>query len=556
MATTASGLADELLDAFFDAEPGAATLAGIHDRDDRLADHSEAGREAVRARVADIAARAEALDPGALDATDRVTGAVVVQQAKAILDRLASRAVEYTVTDTFAAPATELLFLLPMTGIAERSHADAYLARLARIPEVLAAIADRHRSGITAGRLPVRHLVQAAVAHLDRYLSDRDNDPLRRPKPPAEAAGAFDAERDRLLDELVRPAFARYRDVLATEVLPHGRPADRAGLCWLPDGAATYARLVRVHTTTDRSPQELHRTGLDIVAGLAREYAEIGAAEFGTRDVAEIFTRLRNDPALRWKDGEELLTAARAAISRAEAAAPRWFGRLPGQRCVVEAVPAAEAPGAPGAYYNAPALDGSRPGTYFANTHRAEERNRYSSEATAFHEAVPGHHFQQVLAQELTDLPLLRRLAPFTAYDEGWGLYAERLADEMGLYSDPIARLGMLSADSIRAARLVVDTGLHTMGWSRQQAVDYLRDNTAMSQVEIDSEVDRYIADPGQALAYMVGRLEIQRIRAAAEQALGDRFDIRSFHDTVIGSGPVPLRVLGEIVEAWVAGHR
>ena len=362
----------------------------------------------------------------------------------------------------------------------------------------------------------------------------------------------MDGERDRLLDEVVHPAIAAYRNAVATDVAPHGRPADRAGLCWLPDGDELYARFVRAETTTDRSPDELHRTGLDVMARLHEEYATVGERVFGTRDVTEILTRLRDDPALRWRDGEELLEAARDAIRRAEAVAPQWFGKLPSQQCTVEAVPADEAPGAPGAYYFPPAMDGSRSGIYFANTHRAEERARYNSETTAFHEAVPGHHFQLTLAQELTDLPLLRRVIPLTAYAEGWGLYSERLADEMGLFTGDVDRLGMLSMDSMRAARLVVDTGLHAKGWSRQQAVDYLRANTALPQVEIDTETDRYIAAPGQALAYMVGRLEIQRLRASAEESLGDRFDIRSFHDAVLGDGALPLGVLDEVIRGWI----
>jgi uncharacterized protein (DUF885 family) len=391
------------------------------------------------------------------------------------------------------------------------------------------------------------------VAHLDRYLADPAGDPLRRPEPPS-GRPSFHAERDRLLGDVVYPAVAGYRDVLDTEVVPHGRPDDRPGLCWLPDGEDHYARLVRAFTTTDRSPEELHQTGLDVVAGLRDEYAEVGARAFGTSDQAEIFARLRTDPALRWRDGEELLTAARATIARAEQAAPQWFGRLPTQQCIVEPVPGAEAPGAAAAYYLQPALDGSRPGIYFANTYRATERSRATYEALAFHEGVPGHHFQLTLAQELTDLSVLRRLAPFTAYGEGWGLYAERLADEMGLYSGDLARLGMLSEDSMRAARLVVDTGLHAKGWSRQQVVDYLLANTATPPVEVDSETDRYIAAPGQALAYMVGRLEIQRLRAAAERRLGERFDIRAFHDTLLGSGALPLTVLAELLGDGTVG--
>ncbi|NUS64223.1 MAG: DUF885 domain-containing protein, partial [Saccharothrix sp.] len=356
-------------------------------------------------------------------------------------------------------------------------------------------------------------------------------------------------ERERLLAEVVRPAFAAYRDVVAGI---EGRPSDRVGLGRLPGGEAMYAALARVQTTTDRTPAELHQTGLDVMAGLAHEYAELGQRVFGTSDVAEVLERMRTDPALRWSTEDELITAAREAVARAEQAAPRWFGRVPEQQCQVEPVPASDAPGAPIAYYSPPTPDGLRAGTYYANTYRVQERFRYQAEAIAFHEAVPGHHFQITLAQQLTELPMLRRVAHVTAYLEGWGLYTERLADEMGLYSGDVARLGMLAMDSMRAGRLVVDTGLHAHGWSRERAVEYLRENTPLALVEIENEVDRYIAAPGQALAYMVGRLEILRIRAAAEEALGERFDIRDFHDVLLGGGPLPLAVLDEVVSEWV----
>ena len=247
-----------------------------------------------------------------------------------------------------------------------------------------------------------------------------------------------------------------------------------------------------------------------------------------------------------------MIAAAREAIERAERAAGSWFGVLPSQGCTVEPVPEHEAPGAAAAaYYRPPALDGSRPGIYYLNTYQADQRGRATYEAVAFHEAVPGHHFQRTRQQELTDLPLVRRFGGFTAYSEGWGLYAERLADEMGLYSDDLARPGMLSEDSMRAARLVVDTGLHAMGWSRTRVVEFLLANTATPAVEVETEADRYIAAPGQALSYMVGRLEIQRIRADAKRRLGGRFDIRAFHHTVPGSGPLPLTVLEQVVSDW-----
>ncbi|MCE6994434.1 DUF885 domain-containing protein [Saccharothrix sp. S26] len=539
MGTTAE-LADELLDLMFTLSPLGATVYGVPGYDHLLADHRLETEQAARARAVDIAERARALPAD----DDPVTRAVVVQQAETIVDQIDALGVEYTITDSFFAPAGEVLTVMPTTVLSGPDSERAYLDRLAAIPEFLRRVADRHLAGVAAGRTPVRHLVDAAVAHLDRYLA-ADQDPLARP-----AGGeAFDAERRRLLADVVRPAFAAYREVVAGI---EGRPSDRVGLGRLPGGEAMYAALTRVQTSTNRTPKELHQTGLDVMAGLAEEYAELGQRVFGTSDVAEVLERMRTDPALRWSTEDELITAAREAVARAEQAAPRWFGRVPEQRCRVEPVPAADAPGAPIAYYSPPTPDGLRAGTYYANTYRVQERFRYQAEAIAFHEAVPGHHFQITLAQQLTELPMLRRVAHVTAYLEGWGLYTERLADEMGLYSDDVARLGMLAMDSMRAGRLVVDTGLHAHGWSREQAVEYLLRNTPLALVEIENEVDRYIAAPGQALAYMVGRLEILRIRAAAERELGERFDIRDFHDVLLGGGPLPLAVLDEVVSEWV----
>jgi uncharacterized protein (DUF885 family) len=555
--TTVAALADELTELVLDASPVFATLLGVPGREDRLADLTEAGEQELDQALVGVLERARALDPAALSPADRATRAVVVSTAEGMRHHLAAHEAEYTITDMFVAPVASMLSTLPMLVLSTPKQAAGYLARLSGLPAMLADVAQRHRGGISAGRVPVAHLVRAAIDQIDRYLAAPDQDPLARPTFEGELPDGreFTAARDEVLAERVRPAFARYRDVLADAVLPHGRDTERVGLCWLPGGDAMYAGLVAAHTTTDRTPEDLHDTGLALIARLADEYREVGERVFGTRDLAVIFDRLRTDPALRWDTADELLDTARTAIARAEAAAPDWFGRLPAQSCQVVPVPEVEAAGAPGAYYLPPALDGSRPGTYFANTHRVGERFRYVAEATAFHEAVPGHHFQLTLAQELTDLPLLRRAFPITAYAEGWGLYTERLADEMGLYSDDVARLGLLTTDSMRAGRLVVDTGLHAKGWSRQQAIDYLRDNTAMAPVEIESEVDRYIAYPGQALAYMVGRLEIQRLRAEAERALGDRFDIRAFHDTVLGSGALPLPELAAVVADWITAR-
>jgi uncharacterized protein (DUF885 family) len=532
---TVDELADRLLDLVAEEDPLEASLVGIPGHDHELRDLR--ADDSFRERAVEIAAHAELLEPS-------VTRSVVIQQTAAMVDRLNARLAEHTVADFLSAPAVRLTTYLPRLVPTSEATEQAYLDRLAAIPDYLDAAAERNQEGLAAERVPVSRMVHKAVEHINRYLN-ADTDTF------TEAPMRRALEREQLLTSAVRPAFARYRDMLVTRMAPRGRSDNQPGLCWLPDGERAYAALVRVHTTTDRTPEQLHRTGLELIEKIAGDYAEIGARVFGLSSAEDVQERLRTDPSLKWGSAEEVLSHARNTITRAEAVAPLWFSRLPSKRCVVAAVPEAEAPNAAGAYYTAPALDGSRDGTYWANTYKATERDRYGAESVAFHEAVPGHHFQIALAQELTDLHMLRRVASITAYAEGWGLYAERLADEMGLFTSDLDRLGMLAEDSMRAARLVVDTGLHAMGWTRQQTVDYLRDNTVMTEVDIQSEADRYIEDPGQALAYMVGRLEIQRVRADAEAAMGAAFDVKRFHDVVLGNGPLPMAVLEEVVAEW-----
>ncbi|TCO50815.1 DUF885 domain-containing protein [Actinocrispum wychmicini] len=534
-------LADDLLDLIAEEDPLEASLVGIPRHDHELRDLSEAADDSFRERAIAIAARAELVEPS-------VTRSVVLQQAAAMVDKINARLVEHTMADFLSAPAIRLATYIPRVVPTSAEAETAYLQRLSAIPAYLDRAAERNRAGIAAERTPVARMVRTAVEHIDRYLDGATDTFAQAPM-----SGRHGAERDRLLADAVRPAFVRYRDVLATDVESRGRSDEQPGLCWLPDGDAAYDALVRYHTTTAQTPEQLHRTGLELIENLALEYAEIGARVFGLGTAEEVQERLRTDPELKWGSADEIIAHARVTIERAEAVAPQWFSRLPVKRCVVVAVPDAEAPNAAGAYYTAPALDGSREGTYWANTYKATQRDRYGAESVAFHEAVPGHHFQIALAQEMTNLHMLRRVASVTAYAEGWGLYAERLADEMGLFSSDLARLGMLAEDSMRAARLVVDTGLHAMGWTRQQTVDYLRVNTVMTEVDIQSEADRYIEDPGQALAYMVGRLEILRLRRRAEQDMGNAFDIKGFHDVVLGNGPLPMAVLEEVVTEWAS---
>ena len=348
------------------------------------------------------------------------------------------------------------------------------------------------------------------------------------------------------------PAFAALRATLAQEILPRAR-RDHEGLTGLPEGAACYRSQIVAHLALARSPEELHRVGLAEIARTDRALAALGSSALGTRDLASTLARLRADESLAFASAPELVAAAEGALARAKAAMPRFFGVLPKAECVVREIPPHEAPYTTTAYYRQPHLDGKKPGEYFVNTFEPRSRPRYELEALTWHESIPGHHLQIAIARELGELPAFRRLDGSTAFVEGWGLYAERLAEDMGLYSSDLDRLGAVSYDAWRASRLVVDTGIHHLGWSRAQAEAFMQAHTALSLANISNEVDRYISWPGQALAYKIGQLEILRLRARAEAALGAAFSLPSFHDVVLGAGAVTLPVLAERVEAWIS---
>jgi len=300
----------------------------------------------------------------------------------------------------------------------------------------------------------------------------------------------------------------------------------------------------------------IHRVGLDETARIDGEFEELGGQLLGTSDRSGILARLRSDPALHFSTSAEVYAVAEASLARANAAIPDWFGRLPNAPCVVVEMAPHEAKHSTIAYYREPAADGSRPGSYYINTSEPETRPRYEAEVLAFHEAVPGHHLQIAIAQELDGLPTFRRLTGPTAYIEGWGLYSERLSAEMGLLSDDMDRFGILSFDAWRACRLVVDTGLHAMGWSRDRAIAFMVEHTALAENNIANEVDRYLAIPGQALAYKLGQLEILRLREAARTELRERFDIRAFHDAVLGQGAIGLPTLHAVIGSWIEERR
>ncbi len=530
--------------------PMQALMRGDHRYDDRFDDASLEGENRSIARRREFAAAAEAIDPAGLTADERVTREVLIHLTTADADYDEQRLAELEVNHAVGMQAM-LPVAVPQYPLTEPDHALAMPSHFRGMAKAIDDAADRLRTGVANGRTPMASTARKTVEQIDAWLAgDAAADPLLNLRSPEgwDGEGAWRDEMAQIVADVVRPAIKRWRDTIADDVLPAARPDDKPGLCWIPGGDETYRTALFKFTTTDMSADEIHEVGLQQIARLDEEYKVLGGEVLGTTDLQEIYGRLRDDSDLHFTSGPDIVAASERALAKAKGAMGDWFGRLPEADCIVN-----ETASGPTAFYFRPATDGSRPGMFFVNTADPTRWGRFEIESMAYHEGIPGHHLQLAIAQELTDIPEFRKHAFISAYGEGWGLYTERLADEMGLYSGPLERIGMLSADSMRAGRLVVDTGLHAKGWSRQQAIDYFRDNSPMSQGTIEGEVDRYIGMPGQACSYMIGRLEIQRMRREAEAAMGDRFAIKGFHDTVLGSGLVPLGTLDRLVEEWAA---
>jgi uncharacterized protein (DUF885 family) len=366
----------------------------------------------------------------------------------------------------------------------------------------------------------------------------------------AEDQARLRAEAKAAVSEVVLPAIKRFQDFFNKDYLPHCRDSVAAGD--LPDGKAYYDYLASTYTTTDLSAAQIHEIGLKEVARLRGEMEKIRSEVAFQGDLPAFFTYLRNDPKFHYNDAAQLLMAYRALAKRIDPELPRIFGTLPRAPYGVTPIPDALAPDTTTAYYQPGSPDGRRAGNYYVNLYKPETRLIWEMMPLTLHESVPGHHLQISIANELPEQPMFRRLAGFTAYVEGWALYSEQLGYDMGLYSDPYDRMGQKTYEMWRAVRLVVDTGMHAQGWSRQQAIDYFKANAPKSDLDITNEVDRYIATPGQALAYKIGQMKISELRARAKAKLGDKFDLRAFHDAVLGAGALPLSVLEARMDAWI----
>ena len=531
--------------------PTYATTLGDHRYDDKLAPRDTAAIARANAERDALIAQLAAIDGAALNATDRVTLALLRGQLEANRDMDVCKQHEWLVDAGGGSVLGELSYLVEAHTVKTAKDAQHLVARLRQGERAIDDTIANLSLGLADGRVSSRGKLKRAIEQLDEELAKPVAEwSMTKPAWGVDHPAELAALREVVTAQL-RPAFVRLRDFLRDRVLPKAR-TDKEGLAGFPDGDACYRAAIRTHVGLPMTPAELHALGLAEIARTDRELAALGAKVLGTADLAATIATLRGDKALYFTSGAEILAAAQAALDRAKAAIPRYFSVLPKTECVMREIPPYEAPYSTIAYYRQPHYDGSKPGEYFVNTSKPETRPRFELEALTWHESIPGHHLQIALAQELGAMPAFRKLDGSTAFVDGWALYTERLADEMGLYSSDLDRLGKLSYDAWRASRLVVDTGIHALGWTRAQAEAFMTEHTALTPVNIANEVDRYIGWPGQALAYKVGQLEIFKLRHEAETALGARFDLKAFHAVVLGSGAVTLPVLDELVRSWI----
>ena len=546
---------------FLEESPESATQDGVPGYDHLWRDYS-AEAIARRDALSPLQLRvAESIDPARLDESDRMSLELLKDLARRDIAE-ARFPGEYVVITQRMGVQQGAARVLAQMGRNRVSDLENQIARLRALPrwidQVIALLETGLARQVTPPQITLRDVPQ-------QVLNQIPDDPLQSPLLQGFAhmgAGVPDAERTRLRDEAskvyaadVVPAFKRLHAFLVSKYVPGARTT--IGASALPDGEAWYAQLVKRWTTTDMTPRQVHDLGRAEVARIRAEMETMKTRIGFKGTMAEFFHHLRTEPKFFYTDKEQLLAGYRDIAKRADPELIKLFGTLPRQPYGVVPVPSYAEKSQTTAYYQPGSLAAGRAGQFFANTYALDTRPKWEMEALTLHEAVPGHHLQIALAQEIQGLPEFRTKSfGYTAFVEGWGLYAESLGEEMGFYQDPYSKFGQLTYEMWRAIRLVVDTGMHAFGWSRQQAIDYFLANAGKSEHDVTVEIDRYIVWPGQAVAYKIGELKLKELRARATQALGPKFDVRSFHDEVLRHGAIPLSVLEANIESWIAKHK
>ena len=534
--------------------PETATFVGYPGQDERWSDNSPAAIARRRRELADRLLVLAAIDRQRLNTSDRLSFDIFKRSIDESIEgaRFPRELLAVTQRDGPQYLAS-VLAKMPTSSVAEYER---ILARLAALPTVIAQTRALLDSGLAVGVTPPRVTLRDVPAQFDQLvpevpLQSALLEPFTRFPPGIASADKqrLTADATRVYAERVRPAYRALASYLSSTYIPRARES----IAWssLPDGRAWYAYNVKLETTTSRTPAEIHALGLAEVKRIRAEMDSTIRASGYAGDFKSFVTMLRTDARFFMKDSASLVRAYRDIAKRIDPELSRLFGRLPRLTYGVATIPAYAAPSQTTAYYMSGSPDAHRPGMYFVNTYKLDARPIWEMEALTAHEAVPGHHLQIALSQEMNDLPAFRRYTGYTAFTEGWGLYAESLGSELGLYRDPYSKFGQLTYEMWRAIRLVLDTGIHELGWTREQAIEYFEANSAKTKQDITSEVDRYIVMPGQALAYKSGELAMRAMRARAEHQQGERFDIRAFHDELLSQGALPLDILDRRMEEW-----
>jgi len=542
-------LADRFWDGVLERDAMWATILGDERFNDRWEDLGPEGRAADEAAYRATLAEAQAIPAEGLDPEQVITRDLLILVSENQLEALAQKQYQLAV-DHMSGPQVWPAEMAQYQPADTPERVERLLTRFSAYPALIEQYIGTLGEGVADGRTAAAVPVRRAIEQIDRLLAMAPAD-----HPAASMAQVPDDDRPRLVavvEEHIFGGLRRLRDYLAQEYEPHSR--EQPGISATPGGDAAYRLAIRMQTTIDTNAEEVHAFGLADLESIEAEKDEI-ARRLGHADRHALREALIADPANHTSDPDALVRLAQEQTDRVYAVAPDWFGRLPSANCYVKAVEAYREEESPPAFYIPPSIDGSRQGQYYINTYQPEERQLHKIAAITFHEATPGHHFQIGIEMELPGLPAFRTLGARmagSAYVEGWGLYTERLADEMGLYANDQERLGMLDAQSFRAARLVVDSGLHAMDWTRQQAIDFMHERGSLPMMDAEIEVDRYTVWPGQALSYKIGQREIERARAEVTERMGDRFDLRAFHDEVLGHGSLPLATLRREILGWV----
>jgi uncharacterized protein (DUF885 family) len=539
--------------------PEFASSLGDKRFNDQISDYSVKAYNASLAREQAFLMRLAAIDPAGLTDQEKISLNLLLRQFTEDQEAAEFKEWEMPVNQLGGIQTTYPELVSQLTFTTQKDYDD-WIARLRQIPKAFDQVTANMAIGIDDHRLPPKYLMEKVLDQVKTMAAQKPEDsPFAQPLKTFPAAiKPLDQERikqDTLaaIAHEVLPAYLRFARFLEVGYVPACR-AD-PGISALPDGQKYYQFLIRRNTTTDLTADQIHQIGLDEVKRDEAEMLAI-AQKLGFADLPSFRASLNTNPKLKASSGDALLAAYKSYIAPMEAKLPELFGRLPKAKLEVVPVPDYLEKAMYPAYYDDGAPDGSRPGRLYVNEYNATDRNLYAIEAVAYHEGIPGHHLQISIAQELQDIPTFRKYEGYTAFVEGWALYAERLGKEVGFYQDPMSDYGRLQADMWRAIRLVVDTGVHNQHWTRDQMVQYFHDHSAIEETTIQTEVDRYVGWPGQALAYKLGQRKILELRDRAKNALGDKFDLRAFHDQVLGAGALPLDVLSDRIDAWIAAQK